>query len=173
MRRSTELRRRLKPPRDAHWIATENIKGVDYQVNRTDAFGFIGGAQNTNEECYLLSKASRLLGTVMVEHQARVCHGPSAPSLTASFGRGAMTNGWLDMQHSKVFLIEGSNIAENHVMGMKWIRKAQEKGAIIIDVDPRFNRTAAKADIYARIRPGSDIGLPRRGHQPHPRTQAV
>ncbi len=150
---------KIKASRDAHWIATENIKGVDYQVNRTDAFGFIGGAQNTNEECYLLSKASRLLGTVMVEHQARVCHGPSAPSLTASFGRGAMTNGWLDMQHSKVFLIEGSNIAENHVMGMKWIRKAQEKGAIIIDVDPRFNRTAAKADIYARIRPGSDIAF--------------
>jgi formate dehydrogenase major subunit len=70
-----------------------------------------------------------------------------------------MTNNWLDMQHSKVFLIEGSNAAENHVMSMKWIRKAQEKGAIIIHVDPRYNRTSAIADIYACIRPGADIAF--------------
>lgn len=70
-----------------------------------------------------------------------------------------MTNHWLDLQNSKVFLIEGSNAAENHVMAMKWIRKAQEKGAIVIHVDPRYNRTSAIADIYARIRPGADIAF--------------
>jgi formate dehydrogenase major subunit len=70
-----------------------------------------------------------------------------------------MTNHWLDMQNAKVFLVEGSNVAENHVMAMKWIRKAQEKGAIIIHVDPRYNRTSSIADIYARIRPGADIAF--------------
>jgi formate dehydrogenase major subunit len=70
-----------------------------------------------------------------------------------------MTNGWADLQNAKVFLIEGSNCAENHVMAMKWIRKAQEKGAKIIHVDPRFNRTSSVADIYARIRPGADIAF--------------
>ena len=70
-----------------------------------------------------------------------------------------MNNHWVDLQNSKVFLIEGSNAAENHVMSMKWIRKAQEKGAIIIHVDPRFNRTSAAADIFARIRPGADIAF--------------
>jgi formate dehydrogenase major subunit len=70
-----------------------------------------------------------------------------------------MTNHWADLQNAKVFLIEGSNTAENHVMAMKWIRKAQEKGAIVIHVDPRFNRTSSVADIYARIRPGADIAF--------------
>jgi formate dehydrogenase major subunit len=70
-----------------------------------------------------------------------------------------MTNHWLDLQNAKVFLIEGSNLAENHAMAMKWIRKAQAKGAIIIHVDPRFNRTSSIADIYARIRPGGDIAF--------------
>ena len=70
-----------------------------------------------------------------------------------------MTNHWSDLQNAKVFLIEGSNAAENHVMAMKWIRKAQEKGAKIIHVDPRFNRTSSVADIYARIRPGADIAF--------------
>ena len=44
----------------------------DVPVNRTDAFAFMGGAQNTNEECYLFQKAARLLGTAYVEHQARL-----------------------------------------------------------------------------------------------------
>src|SRR5512144_533155 len=70
-----------------------------------------------------------------------------------------MTNGWADLQNAKVFLIEGSNAAENHVMAMKWILRAQEKGAKIIHVDPRFNRTSSMADIYARIRPGADIAF--------------
>jgi formate dehydrogenase major subunit len=70
-----------------------------------------------------------------------------------------MTNHWLDLQNARVFLIEGSNMAENHAMAMKWVRKAQEKGAIVIHVDPRFNRTSSIADIYARIRPGGDIAF--------------
>ncbi len=44
----------------------------DVPVNRTDAIGFMGGAQNTNEECYLFQKAARLLGMSYVEHQARL-----------------------------------------------------------------------------------------------------
>jgi formate dehydrogenase major subunit len=32
----------------------------------------MGGAQNTNEECYLFQKATRLLGLAYVEHQARL-----------------------------------------------------------------------------------------------------
>ena len=70
-----------------------------------------------------------------------------------------MTNHWADLKNAKVFLVEGSNVAENHVMAMKWIRQAQEKGAKIIHVDPRYNRTSALADIYARIRPGADIAF--------------
>lgn len=68
---------KINQVRDSHWIDKETDKDkdgkeVEYVVNRTDAIGFMGGAQNTNEECYLLTKMSRLLGTVYVEHQARL-----------------------------------------------------------------------------------------------------
>lgn len=63
---------KIKETRDNNWIAEETIGGKTYKVNRTDAISFLGGAQNNNEECYLLSKMSRLLGTAFVEHQARV-----------------------------------------------------------------------------------------------------
>jgi len=72
-----KVARKMKQTRDDSWIEKEIVKDAtgnesEYIVNRTDAIGFLGGAQNTNEECYLLTKMSRLLGTVQVEHQARL-----------------------------------------------------------------------------------------------------
>jgi formate dehydrogenase major subunit len=89
---------KLRKTRDETWIATEKVNApelvvddasgdrlqsaprfvprkdgpADVPVNRTDAIGFLGGAQNTNEECYLFQKAARLLGLAYVEHQARL-----------------------------------------------------------------------------------------------------
>ena len=63
---------KVRKTRDDTWIATEKVGGKDVPVNRTDAIGFMGGAQNTNEECYLFQKAARLLGLSYVEHQARL-----------------------------------------------------------------------------------------------------
>jgi formate dehydrogenase major subunit len=72
-----KIAKKIQTTRDANWIATEKVKGKDgveaeWKVNRTDAIGFLGGAQNTNEECYLFSKMARLFGTAYVEHQARL-----------------------------------------------------------------------------------------------------
>jgi formate dehydrogenase major subunit len=63
---------KIRKTRDATWIASEKVDGKEVPVNRTDAIGFLGGAQNTNEECYLFQKAARLLGLAYVEHQARL-----------------------------------------------------------------------------------------------------
>jgi formate dehydrogenase major subunit len=63
---------KIKQTRDENWIATQKDGDTEYPVNRTDAIGFLGGAQNTNEECYLINKMGRLFGTSYVEHQARL-----------------------------------------------------------------------------------------------------
>ena len=67
-----KIARKIKKVRDENWIATERVDGRDVPVNRTDAIAFLGGAQNTNEECYLFQKATRILGIPYVEHQARL-----------------------------------------------------------------------------------------------------
>jgi len=63
---------KIRKTRDSSWVASEKLGDTEVSVNRTDAFAFMGGAQNTNEECYLFQKAARLLGTAFVEHQARL-----------------------------------------------------------------------------------------------------
>ena len=71
-----------------------------------------------------------------------------------------MTNHWNDIQHADAILIMGSNPAENHPISFKWVNEARTKrGAKLIVVDPRFTRSAATADIYARLRPGTDIAF--------------
>lgn len=90
--------KKIRETRDKTWIASEMVDTPELSVphasgdrlqnaphfiphaggsrlvpvNRTEAIGFMGGAQNTNEECYLFQKAARLLGMAYVEHQARL-----------------------------------------------------------------------------------------------------
>ena len=68
-----------------------------------------------------------------------------------------MTNHWNDYQHSDVIMAIGGNTAENHPISMRWIEKAREtRGAKLICVDPRYCRTAAVADLYVPLRPGTN-----------------
>ncbi len=53
----------------------------------------------------------------------------------------------------------GSNFAECHPVGFRWVMKARERGATIIHVDPRFTRTSAMSNMHVPIRSGSDIAF--------------
>jgi formate dehydrogenase major subunit len=81
-------------------------------------------------------------------------------SLAPTFGRGAMTNHWVDIRNADLVLIMGGNAAEAHPCGFKWVIEAKHNNkARLIVVDPRFTRSAAMADYYAPIRPGTDIAF--------------
>jgi len=71
-----------------------------------------------------------------------------------------MTNHWADIKNADVVLVMGGNPAEAHPCGFKWVIEAKIKNkARLIVVDPRFTRTAAVADQFAQIRPGTDIAF--------------
>lgn len=71
-----------------------------------------------------------------------------------------MTNAWTDIKNTDLVIVMGGNAAEAHPCGFKWVTEAKHhRGARLIVVDPRFNRTASVADVYAPIRPGSDIAF--------------
>ena len=80
--------------------------------------------------------------------------------MAATFGRGAMTNGWTDIRNADVILAMGGNPAENHPVGFRFVMEAKRnRNAKLVSVDPRFNRTAAVADNFTQIRAGTDIGF--------------
>jgi len=70
-----------------------------------------------------------------------------------------MTNHYVDFRNADVILNMGGNVAENHPVSFKWVQAAKDKGAIFIHADPRFTRTSSKADIFVRLRSGTDIAF--------------
>ncbi|MGC8482969.1 MAG: formate dehydrogenase-N subunit alpha [Thermodesulfobium sp.] len=151
----SELVKRIKKTRDSSFVKTSN--GV--AVNRTEGLAMLGGAAHGTDECYLFAKVARALGIVYLEHQARICHSSTVTALGPSFGRGAMTNSLIDVKNSDVIMICGGNPAENHPGSARYINMCKERGGKVISVDPRFTRTSAISNIYAQIRPGTDIAF--------------
>ncbi|HBC9033241.1 TPA: formate dehydrogenase-N subunit alpha, partial [Escherichia coli] len=148
------IARLMKDDRDANFIE-KNAQGVT--VNRWATTGMLCSSAASNETGILDGKFARGLGMVAIDCQARLCHGPTVAALAPTFGRGAMTNNWVDIKNANVILIMGGNAAEAHPVGFKWVVEAQTKNdATVVVVDPRFNRSAAVADLYAPIRAGSD-----------------
>jgi formate dehydrogenase major subunit len=70
-----------------------------------------------------------------------------------------MTNHWSDMVNADVALIMGGNPAENHPISMNWLRRTKEAGAILLHVDPRYNRSSQICDVFAKMRSGTDIAF--------------
>ncbi|UXY08800.1 formate dehydrogenase-N subunit alpha [Kosakonia sp. ML.JS2a] len=151
------IARLMKQDRDANFIE-KNAQGVT--VNRWTTTGMLCSSAASNETGILDGKFTRALGMVAIDCQARLCHGPTVAALAPTFGRGAMTNNWVDIKNANVVLIMGGNAAEAHPVGFKWVIEAQtQNDATVVVVDPRFNRSAAVADFYAPIRAGSDTAF--------------
>ncbi len=122
-----------------------------------DSVYFVGSSKHNNEQAYLLRKFVSFWGTNNCDHQARICHSTTVAGVANTWGYGAMTNSYNDMQNSKCAMYIGSNAAEAHPVSMLHMLHAKETGTKMIVVDPRYTRTAAKSDEYVRIRSGSDI----------------
>jgi len=120
---------------------------------------FLGSARTFNEPNYLLQKLARMLGTNNIDHCARLCHASTITGLVSTFGAGAMTNTYKDIEQANCIIIWGHNYAETHPVGFRYVLKAKERGAKIIVVDPRLTRTAWFADIHLQHYPGTDIAL--------------
>jgi len=124
-----------------------------------DALFVVGSSKHNNEQSQLLCKWARLWGTNNTDHQARICHSTTVAGVAQTWGYGAMTNSYNDEQNSKCLLFLGSNAAEAHPVSMLHTLHAKEHGCKVIVADPRYTRTAAKADMYVRFRSGSDVAL--------------
>ena len=130
------------------------------EAHGPDSIYWLGSAKFNNEQAYLMRKFAALAGTNNTDHQARICHSTTVAGVANTWGYGAMTNSLNDMQNSKSIMFIGSNPSEAHPVAMQHILLAKERsGAQIIVVDPRFTRTAAKADSFVRLRPGSDVAF--------------
>ncbi len=147
----------------------EILDEVGWDPRQEDGFYYNGkqfpvmieaGAKLTNEEAYLIKKMTTMMGSYNIDHDARRCHSTTVAGLAGTVGFGAQTQHFIDTQFPAVYLIFGGNPAENHPVSMRHtLRGKEERGLKLVVVDPRYNRTASKSDIFAFFRPGSDLAF--------------
>lgn len=79
--------------------------------------------------------------------------------LAASFGSGAMTNSINEISEAACIFAIGTNTTANHPIIGRQVTRAVQKGAKLIVADPRRIPLCRLADIWLRLRPGTDIAL--------------
>lgn len=86
------------------------------------------------------------------------CRGIRDTAFVATIGTPPGEN--VDMANAKVIFGLGCHFGENvHVSHVKRYLKGLENGAKLIIVDPRFSASAAKADEWVAVKPGTDTAL--------------
>ncbi|HOK56672.1 MAG TPA: formate dehydrogenase subunit alpha [bacterium] len=119
----------------------------------------LSSAKCTNEENYIFQKFFRcVLKSNNVDHCARLCHSSTVVGLSQTIGSAAMSNSLDEIEnYSDCIIITGTNITETQPVTSYRIRKAKEKGAKIIVIDPREIEISKIADIYLQPRYGTDV----------------
>lgn len=67
---------------------------------------------------------------------------------------------FVDIPNAKVIVLLGGHFGENiHVSHVKQYKQGLQNGAKLLVVDPRYSVSAAKSDIWVKIKPGTDTAF--------------
>ena len=159
-RLSAPLVRRNGKLTEVSWDEALDLVASKLASYKKDEVAVISSARCTNEENYLMQKFARVvLGTNNIDHCARLCHSPTVGGLTQTFGSGAMTNSINEIGDAICIMIIGSNTTEAHPVIAMEVNRAVQKGAKLIVVDPREVDTCRYADLWLRLKHGTDVPL--------------
>jgi|TARA_B100001971_G_C18243928_1_gene572852 nitrate reductase NapA len=126
------------------------------------AVAFYGSGQLFIEESYTANKLFRAgLRTNNVDGNARLCMASAAVGYVQTFGKDEPLGCYEDIEHATCFFLMGSNAYECHPVLFERIllRKRQDSRVKLIVVDPRRTKTAAYADAFVQVIPGTDLLL--------------
>ncbi|MCX5871193.1 MAG: molybdopterin-dependent oxidoreductase [Deltaproteobacteria bacterium] len=83
------------------------------------------------------------------------CRGARDAGYVATMNKAP--NETVDMPNAKVIFFLGCHLGENvHVSHIKGYIKGLQNGAKLVVADPRYSASAAKSDIWVKIKPGTD-----------------
>lgn len=125
-----------------------------------DALALYVSGQMTLEAQYLATKLAKgFWRTTWIESNSRLCMASAGAGYAQSLGSDGPPGSYDDLDHADVFLVTGANMADCHPVLFLRLMDRVRAGAKLIVVDPRRTATAAKADLFLQIRPGTDLAL--------------
>ncbi|MFD7290343.1 molybdopterin-dependent oxidoreductase [Streptomyces sp. NPDC059863] len=125
-----------------------------------DALALYVSGQMTLEAQYLANKLAKgFVRTRWIESNSRLCMASAGSGYKLSLGADGPPGSYQDFDHADVFLVIGSNMADCHPVLFLRLMERVRAGAKLIVVDPRRTATAARADLFLPVRPGTDLAL--------------
>ncbi|MGW0291420.1 molybdopterin-dependent oxidoreductase [Streptomyces tuirus] len=125
-----------------------------------DAVAFYVSGQMSLEAQYLANKLAKgFVGTNLIESNSRLCMASAGTGYKLSLGADGPPGSYEDFDRADAFLVIGSNMADCHPILFLRMMERVKAGAKLIVVDPRRTATAAKADLFLQVRPGTDLAL--------------
>ena len=115
-----------------------------------------GSGALTNEKTYLLGKLARVaFRTPSIDYNGRFCMSSAATAMNRSFGldRG-LGFPLADIARSDLILLFGANVAETLPPVMQFLKAAKDRGAKIVNIDPRATPGLAQSQLAPL--PGTD-----------------
>lgn len=127
-----------------------------------DSVAFYISGQCLTEEYYVINKLMKgFIGSNNVDSNSRLCMSSAVAAYKKALGEDSVPLNYSDIEEADCFFITGANPAWCHPILWRRIEahKAANPQVKIIVSDPRQTDTAALADCYLPIRPGTDITL--------------
>ena len=122
-----------------------------------EAFGFFRvTGPGWEGSWFLTSRFIKGFGSPNIATQLHICKVPRSAVTKTMMGAEFDP----DFENTDYILIWGSNPANTSLPNLwRRISAARERGAKVVVIDPRFTRSASKADLYTAIKPGTDAAL--------------
>ncbi|MGW1780099.1 molybdopterin-dependent oxidoreductase [Streptomyces sp. NPDC002143] len=125
-----------------------------------DAVALYVSGQMSLEAQYLANKLVKgYLRSNQIESNSRLCMASAGTGYKLSLGADGPPGSYEDLDKADVFLVIGSNMADCHPILFLRMMDRVKAGAKLIVVDPRRTATAAKADLFLQVKPGTDLAL--------------
>lgn len=125
-----------------------------------DAIALYVSGQLSMEAQYLANKLAKgHLRTLHIEANSRLCMASAGTGYKQSLGADGPPGSYDDIDHADLFFVIGANMADCHPILYLRMADRRKAGAKLIVVDPRRTETAAHADLFLQIAPGTDLAL--------------
>jgi assimilatory nitrate reductase catalytic subunit len=126
-----------------------------------EAVAFYLSGQLLTEDYYVANKLMKgFIGSANVDTNSRLCMASSVAGHRRAFGSDTVPGSYADLDEADLIVLVGSNAAWCHpVLFQRMLRNRAGRGARIVVIDPRRTVTAAEADLFLPIAPGSDTAL--------------
>ncbi|MFJ4652960.1 molybdopterin-dependent oxidoreductase [Nocardia sp. NPDC088792] len=139
--------------------AAERLRAI-LDEHGPDAVSLYVSGQMSIEAQYVATKLAKgHIRTVHMEANSRLCMASAATGYKQSLGADGPPGSYDDLDHADLFFVIGANMADCHPILFLRMADRLKAGAKLIVVDPRRTDTAAKADLFLQLKPGTDLAL--------------